>query len=314
MNSFRNFFFKFLKSYKIFGITPYKNVNSSVTVSYITLGLVVITVVLGWIGVILSVSKDMKTDGLVTIANVIQFISKYLTFTMILMYPLLRKNLMNSIVDSFENIDTELKFLQVQPKYDKAIKINNISLIICFLYQVITSTYDFVIVFIVNKTEDFFLHWIISKIPGITITFAMLQSCTVIYLINERCKIVNKVIDDMCIKNVQPRAHEILYVGNNLTFKEMFVKIRSALAELGRVSRLVRMFYGPFFFTVFATSFVIICIQMFYCYLVVVTETVAKGYDVWSMISSIITIVTNLIMIVSITTLCEHVMSEVSIF
>lgn len=315
MNSFRDFFIKFLKIYKIFGITPYKNVNSSATLGYLELSLVVFALVLCWTGVIFNFSREFKTDGLVSVGNSIQFVSKYLTLTLILTFPLLRKNIMNSIIDSFENIDTQLRCLQVLPNYGKDIKINNISSIICLIYLLIILVYDFYMVYIINNTSDFFLYWFIVNIPLITITFAMLQACAVIYLIKERCKLVNKAIEEICISDLQPlRYNVILCTGINVQSSEIFVKISSALTELGRLSRLVEKFYGPFFFATFASSFAVICIQMFYCYVILITNTQSRGYNVWTMISSINIIVTNLIMIVSTTSLCESVTSEVSIY
>lgn len=305
MNSFRDFFFKILKPYKMLGITPYTNLKSSITVGYLELGLVSIAFILCWIGVFLSLSKDFKTDDLITVGNIIQFISKYLNLTMILAYPLLRKNPMNSIVDSFENIDTEHRCLHTLPNYDKAITVNNISSIICLLYLIIISIYDFVIVFIVNRTADSFLYWIIVNIPLITITFGMLQSCAVIYLIKERCELVNTVIKEICQTDMQPSRNE--------SSKDVFQKIRSILTELGRLPRLVEKFYGPLFLITFATSFAVICIQMFYCYLIITTHTFSSGYNLWTMTSSINIIITNCVMIVSITSICECVTSEVSI-
>lgn len=315
MNSFRDFFFKFLKTYKIFGITPYTNRNSSVTLSFLALSLIALSVILCWIGVFVTFSRDVKTDGLVTVANSIQFICKYLTLTLVLTYPLTRKNLMNSIINSFESIDKELSHLQVLPQYnyDKAVKINNISSIICFLYLVIISIYDFVIVFYTSKDLDFMLYWIIVNIPIVTITFAMLQACAVTYLIKERCHIINRVIGEIYNSKEQPSRHEVfLCIGNVLNSRELFEKIMFVLTELGTVSRLAQQFYGPIFFTAFVTSFAVVCIQMFYCYIVLVTETLAKGYNFWTMISSINQIITNLFLVVSITTLCESVTSEVS--
>lgn len=321
MNSFREFFFKFLKSYIIFGITPYKNLKSSVTLGYVEKSLVVCAVIIYWIGVVFSFSRDIKTDDLVTVANGIQFISKYLTLTIVLIYPLLSKTTMNLIINSFENIDTELRCLQVLPNYNYHIRINNISSIICFLYLIVILVYDFYVVFAINKTADFILYWIIVNIPIITITFAMLQAFAVLYLIKERCELINKVMENLCsrdrVRDIPPINHEVfLCIENNqknLTSREIFTRISSALTDLGQLSRLVEKFYGPLFFTTFASSFAVICIQMFYCYLIIITHTLSKGYNVWTMISSINIIIINIIMIVSITSICEKVTSEVSI-
>lgn len=320
--NFRDFFFTFLKPYKLFGITPFKNSKNKLNVNLCFPQIwiiIVLAILLYWIGIVLTFLEDHKNaHKLSIIANYIQIITNTIAFTVALTYPLIQRITVNSIINSFERVDQELNYLKIKINYKADSRSYRVLIISCCLILLATTMYDFFVAVVIMSTLKAW-YWLVTIIPLIIYSIALSQAYVVIGFIKKRCQLINQVIWEFQTSDkssvVNAKNIVIVSIFNDTTpiisLSELFSKLFIALNELCELSQLIEKLFGLLFLTTFSAIFAVTSIQLFYCYLVITTASSENGYSIWSLIQSVNIILINLILILGITSVCEAVSTEV---
>lgn len=322
--NFRDFFFKFLKPYKIFGISPFKNSENKTNVKlcFPQIWIIVLVILIYWMGIVASFLEDRSNSHkLSIIANWIQIITNSIAFTVALTYPMIQKVTVNSIINSFEKVDLELDYLKININYKADAKSYRFLIISCGLFLLTTTMYDFFVGVVIMSTLKAW-YWFVTIIPLIIYSIALSQAYIVIGFIKKRCQLINQVVwEFQCSdKSSMVNAKNVVIVSifNDtkpvITLSELFSKLFIALNELCEISLLVEKLFGLLFLTTFAAIFAVTSIQLFYCYLVITTASSTNGYSIWSLIQSVDIILINLALVLGITSVCEGVSTEVRIW
>lgn len=322
--TFREFFFKFLIPFKIMGITPFENSKNKLNVNLCIPQIFVIALVvfIYWFGIVMTFIVDrLNTYTLSIIANWIQIITNAIAFTIILIYPLFKKFTVNSIVKLFEKVDAELNYLKIKLNYNSDTIKYRIILFSCFLYMILSTIFDCLVSLYVLENLRLW-YWFVTILPLIMYTFALSQAFIIIGFIKQRCQLINEVILEFQSndQNSMIVAKNVVLVSifkekkPKISLSELFSKLFIALNDLCELSHHIEHLFGPLFLTTFAAMFAATSIQLFYCYLVLVTPSDdSKKSLTWPLLQSINIVVINLLLIIGITSVCESVLIEVKI-
>lgn len=318
--TFRDFFFEFLQPYKCVGITPFKKNknNSSVNYSYPLVWAVVLCVLLYWIGVILTFMEDRsKSHNLSVIANWIQILVNAIALTVALAYPMLQKKTVNSIIKSFERVDKELICLNVKLNYCEETRRYRFVILVCGFLLLSSSVYDFFVTVLYVKTLKPW-YWFVTILPLMIYSFGLSQVFIVIGFIKRRCQLINQIMWEFTISD---KTHWVnaknvtlisIFRDNNpiISLSELFSKLFISLNELCELTEHVERFFGPLMLTTFAAIFCVTSIQLFYCYLYIISASKGNDYSFWALVQSLDIILINLMLIIGITSVCESVTTQ----
>lgn len=319
--TFRDFFFKFLIPYKIIGITPFKSSANKLNVNlcFPQIFIIALVVLFFWLGVVITFIVDRSNSyALSVIANWIQIITNAVAFTIALTYPLLKEITVNSIIKLFEKVDAELSYLKLKINYSSDTKKYRILLFSCFLLLLSSTVFDFVVsVYVVGNLKLW--YWVVTILPLFIYSFALSQAFIVIGFIKQRCQLINEVIFEFQSSDTKSLvlAKNVVLVSifNDkkpiISLSELFSKLFIALNDLCELSHHIELLFGPLFLTTFGAIFAVTSIQLFYCYLVIITPSDQTKSLTLPLIQSINIIAINLTLVIGITSICESVSIEV---
>lgn len=318
-NTFRDFFFEFLQPYKCVGITPFKkNKNLSVNYSFPLVLVVVLSVFLYWVGVVLTFMEDRsKSHNLSVIANWIQILVNAIALTVALTYPLLQKKTISSIINSFERVDKELISLNIKFNYSEETRRYRFAILVCGFLLLSSSVYDFFVTIIYVKTLKPW-YWFVTILPLMIYAFALSQAFLVIGFIKKRCQLINQIMwefyssDKTLWVNAKNVTLISIFSDNNptISLSELFSRLFISLNELCELTEYVELFFGPLILTTFAAIFCVTSIQLFYCYLYIISASKGNDYSFWALVQSFNIILINLMLIIGITSVCESVSTQ----
>lgn len=319
--TFRDFFFKFLIPYKIIGITPFKSSDNKLNVNlcFPQIFIIALVVLFFWLGVVMTFIVDRSNSyALSVVANWIQIITNAVAFTIALTYPLLKEITVNSIIKLFEKVDAELSYLKLKINYSSDTKKYRILLFSCFLLLLSSTVFDFVVsVYVVGNLKVW--YWAVTILPLFIYSFALSQAFIVIGFIKQRCQLINEVILEFQSSDTKSLvlAKNVVLVSifNDknpiISLSELFSKLFIALNDLCELSHHIEHLFGPLFLTTFGAIFAVTSIQLFYCYLVIITPSDQTKSLTLPLIQSINIIAINLMLVIGITSICESVSIEV---
>lgn len=318
--TFRNFFFEFLKPYKCIGLAPFKQNknNFSVNFSFPLIFIIIICVLFYWIGVVITFMEDRsKSHNLSVIANWIQILANAIALTVALTYPMMQKRTVSSIIKSFEKVDQELNYLKIKINYMEETRNYRLFISICFLILLASSIYDFFVTILFLKTLKTW-YWFVTILPSMIYSFALSQAFLVIGFIKKRCQMINQLIwefhssDKACKMNAKNMALISIFNDTNpiISLSDLFSKLFIALNELCELSQHVELYFGPLFLTTFSAIFAVTSIQLFYCYLYIISSSSENSFSIWALLQSLDIICINLLLILGITSVCEGVSTQ----
>lgn len=321
LKTFRDFFFEFLKPYKCVGLAPFKKNknNFSVNFSYPLLWVIVLCVLFYWIGIVITFMEDRsKSHNLSVIANWIQIIANAIALTVAFTYPMMQKQTVSSIIKLFERVDEELNCLKIKVNYREETRNYRIFISVCFFILLASSIYDFFVTILFLKTLKPW-YWFVTILPLLVYSIALSQAFLVIGFIKKRCQMINEVIwefhGSIKASKVNAKNLALISIFNDtnpiISLSNLFSKLFIALNELCELSQHVELFFGPLFLTTFAAIFAVTSIQLFYCYLYIISLSEERYFSIWALIQSLDIICINLLLILGITSVCEGVSTQV---
>lgn len=216
-----------------------------------------------------------------------------------------RKTTFNSIIQSFEKLDAELKYLKIPLNYDSDIKNCRILLMFCLILLLFATIFDLFVSILVFGNFKFW-YWFVTFTPLIILTLSFSQTMFVISFIKQRFQIINKFFEEFLInENVNDKLPLI-------SVYELASRYYISLNGLCELSNFVELLFGPLFLIGLFANFCGTSIKLFNCYISVLSHNTKFHVDsIWELIQSISIIVINLLIVVGITTVCESILNEV---
>lgn len=301
------------------GITPFKNSLNKLNVQLCIPQMIVIllVVLLYWLGIVMTFVVDRsKNYSLSVIANWIQILANSVALTTAMIYPLRKGVTVNSIIKSFEKVDAELSYLKIEHNYASDTKKYLILLLSWFTLLFSTTVFDLVVsLYILDSLRVW--YWIVTILPIIIYTFALSQVYVIVGFLRQRCQLINEVIlefQNSDRNSVVAKNIIVVSIFNEkqptISLSELFSKLFIALNELCELSLHVEDLYGPLLLTSFGAIFAVTSIQLFYCYLVIISPNTFSDIS-WPLVQTINIIIINLMVVIGITSVCEGVLIEV---
>lgn len=304
------------------GITPFKNSANKLNVNlcFPQILIIALAVLFYWFGIVMTfIINRSNSYTLSVIANWIQIITNAVALTISLTYPIFKDMTVNSIIKLFEKVDAELSYLKIKLNYSLDTKKYRILLLSCFLLLLTSTVFDFVVsIYVLENLKVW--YWFVVILPLLIYTFALSQAFIVIGFIKQRCQLINEVILEFQSNDRQSvvLAKNVVLVSifNDkkpiISLSELFSKLFIALNDLCELCHHIEHLFGPLFLTTFGAIFAVTSIQLFYCYLVIITPLdQSKRSSTLPLIQSINIIAINLMLVIGITSICESVSIEV---
>lgn len=334
-----------LKLFKLFGFVPYSIVaNKKITLQKYYIAVVTTFLAVYWMGLIESFwSIDGSSDKLSVISNWIQLIANGLSMTIILVSSMNVKTL-NTIRMSITNFDSGIREmgLKINNRRINLIVVANFTCYILFFFYM--ASYEIYVVLIRYKFYSVY-YWIITFIPVVLYTMALSFAFCLLIAIYYRLKLTSNVLKDELMhdrKSSDKLLQNTLSI-TSMTFPQMElnnmenatksklstkkqneqIRARSQqytssvpsvfhiLNDLLDLGHSIEKFFGPIFLCSFTSIFIVTTIQIYYCYVLISTETnESLGYSIWTVIVSTNIIVINIVTTILMTSLCETITNQ----
>lgn len=322
VEEFRNLLFIF----KYFGVTPitYRH-NTKLCLKPSYKSIVILLISLIWSGVTLSFFWPMGNHQIITaISNKIQLLANSVTITTTLYGSVKNYILFETILEKIDFIEgymtkiyIKIDFVQWRRKY--------IQMLISYLsYLIFAVIYDYNVSIIIYNRFTLW-YWMLTTVPFVVYSAALLQSFVIIYWISNQYRCINLYLNEMNniaswssywdgynqlnesnVENAEATfdRSKKLYIGRE-KLSSFIHKLLVGLTELYELTNDIEEYYGLIFLSSFASLFVTTAIQMFYLYLMILKFDPSRGYSFWSLTQSLLIIIGNLFLVIGLPTICE---------
>lgn len=249
------------------------------------------------------------------------------------------------------NFDSKISEFGIKINYLKIIFNVGLSIGLLILYFAYMAVYDFYVSLIMYKLYTVH-YWFITFIPLLVYSGALCFSFCLLIFIFYRLKLINKILRDELkfkmnltkksiskktkimfltlqseLKNLQNSKTQpqdlIEAIKRNDINKNIEASDDSAmnlipnvfhlLHDLVDLGGLVAKFFGPIFLAAFTSIFVVTTIQIYYCYTILYTFDEIRAKTLWTLVTSVNIVVINIVMVLSLTSICECIANQVKI-
>jgi gustatory receptor len=93
--------------------------------------------------------------------------------------------------------------------------------------------------------------------------------------------------------------------------KNLIPNVFHLIQDLVDLGSLVAKFFGPIFLAAFTSIFIVTTIQIYYCYTILYTFNEARAKTLWTLVSSVNVVIINVVMVFSLTSMCESIANQV---
>ena len=311
IENFEQFFKKHTTAFYFFLVTPLA--KSSRIFKPIFRTFLTAFLLLQWTGVLyVSYTKVTSNDAISKVANWIQMWASSLALTTAIYCTAFRATQFHSVIDQFQAVDEQFQRIGVEIDYLKHLRYSKgvVCIFIVLLLSLLSN--DFVVTVHLNEMTSV-THWFVSVLSLAVNSLALLQAMFLIYFIKIRCSYVNQELGRIQGSREVPATKTFLSAGTTpaitlSTDKETLHELITMTNELCKLSKKINEFGGIFFLAISLALFSVAAIQLYYCYVVIVSESLGVSKLVIG--CSIILVLWNLGLIVGLTTICEQVSDE----
>ena len=308
----------FIRFYQCFGLIPIKISNTNERSKMATV-IVVLFLIIYWSGLIFSMAiKQTRTDRISVISNWIQLLINGVTLTVTQINPIIKIDLLKRILNSVKKFDLDIMELGIHINY-----YHNYLCLACIvtsigLYTLYLNCYDFYVTMI-RSSYNTIDYWTITIIPLIVYSFGLSMAFVSLLYIRQRFQALNVLLKreeknntdvDLTLNN----NSTIILLSNDKIIKQergnALSKILLRLSDLFDITDYISHLYGPLFLTTFTTIFVVTAVQLYYCYVVALIMDENRGYSLWTVFLSFNIVLLNVILVISITSVCQSITNQ----
>ena len=307
-DSFLTFFNRHVSLFRLFLLAPKRSDSANNSQLRKMAGLTIIIVYWG-VALGLGFWKKQFFDHISMISNWIQLIANSIAFTSTVYMITFKTTTFQKIVDLFQEIDNQLQDIRLRVDYSRHLVYSRITVIFFIIIMCCMLGFEFAVT-VLAKQMTTPLYWMVCALPLPVFSMSLLQAMFFIYFIKVRCSLVNEELKKL--RNTQeikgtPNSMNILVVQiapKLLGEKEILHELINITNDLCKLARKINEMYGVFFVASCFAIFSVTAIQLYYCYLILVSD------PNWIFVLPMNLVLWNLGLIVGLTTICERVSDE----
>lgn len=325
----KEWFFSLLRFSKLFGFMPYSHcvVYQKYVVQKAYAFIFVVILTLYWIGLFETLVKcETAPEKLSLVSNWIQLFVNGASLTVIVISPLINVKAFNDINRLFIHLDGKIDEtgFKLNTRKINFIMVANIVFFGSFL--LFMGAYE-IYIFLIRFDLLNLFYWIITFLPSIVQTFSLCFANNLLTSFYFRLQLTKQILKSERLPYLKkkyitaiPENEKKFFKpsSNQCPEKELLSDMSSVfilfndLLDLGCA---IENFFGTIFLSSIASIFVVTTVQIYYCYVLVVTEgSEAMGYSTWTIIVSVNYIILNTVTIAYLTTICELIANQVRLF
>lgn len=318
---------RFLRVFSLFGLVQVRiGVENQVEVVRKSTWIIPILLLIYMVNaVVVFCYERPSTDTISLVSNVIQMTLSSILISVALILPVKYMELARKTIRQIQALGDELESTRVHINYRS----------VCRSFCLIMTAFSATILYFISydayvnlvKGSMTLKYWFLSILPPVYMILIMAQAICALALAQCFYKRVNRVIaaqipspefeeDSLDKSPFKLENHkEILDFGYpNKDNKALFPKLFQVLGGLNELCQKLETYYGPLFLASFTTIFVVTSIQLYYCYQIITQEQdESRGYSYWTMVVSLNVVIINVILVISITALCQAITNQVSL-
>ncbi|CAO1431173.1 unnamed protein product [Diamesa hyperborea] len=304
-----------IECFKIFGVVPLElTTQKPIIVQKVYSIIVFLFLTAYWSEVSYSIwFSNPSLNQISVVSNHVQLVINGLAMTVVHVLSIFGVKKMHIIRSKLHKFDVETKEVNLKIKDRKMNLTSTVCISFMALFVIYSTILDFYVTIIRYQRCTIF-YWIVTLLPSfIYITSLFFAFCLIINtyyrwsMLNDfLCKaLLTKTSLKIQKINVEPRK------DSSSSIARVFYLIN----DLTDLTNCIGRFFGPIFLATFTAFFVISTIQIFYCYVLLTSVTnESKGYSGWTLAISSNTVIFNIIMVLTIITICEGMSYQVLTF
>lgn len=306
-----------LKFFKLFGLVPNK-MGGRMLLSRAYAATIITALFIYWSVLLLSfwLPHGSTSNKISVISNWIQLLVNAITLSITLSYPIIASQIVPRIRDLFSHFDKKVEELGVQCHFRKVSR--TVGFIVCSLvmFNSYMLCYDLYVTYFLTAVSNLW-YWFLTFIPLFVYSFAMCAALCVLLLLHFRFKTLNQLLSREIKDNRSPfnlgQIIDVLMVNEKdkpLRYHNKLTNIFYLMHDLYDLSKLIGQYYGPIFLTVFTAVFIVTTIQIYYIYTLFYAFEKRTETTIWSIVLCANVVILNIIMVFSITSVCESISNE----
>uniref|UniRef100_A0A336LH03 Gustatory receptor n=1 Tax=Culicoides sonorensis TaxID=179676 RepID=A0A336LH03_CULSO len=306
-----------LKFFKFLGLVP-NVVQSRMPLSRVYSATIITGLFVYWAVLLLSfwIPHGKVSNKISVISNWIQLLVNAITLSITLSYPIISAALVCRINDLFQHFDKKVEELGVDINFQKMSRTIVIIIGLLVAYNSYMLCYDLYVTYFLTSVSNLW-YWALTFMPLFLYSFAMCGALCVLLLLHFRFKTLNQLLSREIKGNRSPfkvgQIVDILMVNEKdkpMRYQHKLTNIFYLMHDLYDLSKLIGHYYGPVFLTVFTAVFIVTTIQIYYIYTIFYAFDTRNENTIWSIILCANIIILNIIMVFSLTSVCESISNE----
>lgn len=306
-----------LKFFKFFGLVP-NQMQSRMPLSRIYAATVITALFIYWSVLLLSfwLPHGKTTNQISVISNWIQLLVNAITLSITMSYPIIALQIVPRIRDLFNHFDKKVEELGVDLNFRQNSRTIGLIIFSLVIFNSYMFCFDLYVTYFLTAVSHLW-YWFLTFLPLFFYSFAMCGALCVLLLLNFRFKTLNQLLSREIKGNKSPfklgQIIDVLSVNEKdkpMRYHNKLTNIFYLMHDLYDLSKLIGQYYGPIFLTVFTAVFIVTTIQIYYIYTIFYSFEKRTDVTIWCIISCANIVVLNIIMVFSITSVCESVSNE----
>lgn len=317
----------FLRVFSPFGLVQVRiGVENQVEVVRKSNWIIPILLLIYWFNaVVVFCYERPSTDIISLVSNVIQMALNSVLISVALILPVKYMELARKTIRQIQALSADLEDTRVYINY-RSVR-HSFCLIMTAFSAIILYFISYDAYVNLTKGSMTLKYWFLSILPSVYLILIMAQAICALALTQCLYKSVNKAIaaqipspefeedpSDKSPFKIESHKEFVEFGYPNKESKELFPRLFQILGGLNELCQKLETYYGPLFLVSFTTIFVVTSIQLYYCYQIITQEKdESRGYSYWTMVVSLNVVIINVILVISITALCQAITNQVSL-
>lgn len=279
-----------------------------------------ILLVIYWVNaVVVFCYERPSTDTISLVSNIIQLSLNSVMISVAMIVPIKFMGLARKTIKQIQDLNAALDKINIVLDFGRMRR--NFCLIVAFFFSFLlySTAYD---AYVTLKNGMMSLkYWFVTILPSVYMVLLLTQSICTLALTRSFYKRVNKAIASEIPSEAATQEEEeegITVKGHAQRFGPgvddcLFTQIFHILGDLNEICQKLESYFGPLFLATFTTIFVVTSVQLYYCYQIIIQgQDEARGYSFWSLIRCLNVVFINVVLVISITALCQAITNQVS--
>lgn len=318
----------FLRIFSAFGLVQVRyGPDNQLAVVKRSAYIIPILLLIYWINaVVVFCYERPSTDTISLVSNVIQMALNSILISVAVIIPIQYMDLARRTILQMQSLVADLASLQISVDFRKVCR--DFCLILFFFFSILIYSISYDAYATYQYGMMTVKYWFFSILPPVYMVLVLTQAICTLALTNRFYKCVNKVIlaqiprteadeiepMDTSINKIQPAEKFAGYRYPEMDSRAVFFpKMCEVLGSLNEICQKLETYFGPLFLISFTTIFVVTSIQLYYCYQIITqVKDEARGYSYWTMVISVNVVLTNVILVIATTALCQAITNQVS--